>query len=280
MEILEINNGANLFRKKFESEGYLLIKKFYNYENEILPIQKDIYTLISLIINSYKLPIRQKSFSAMTFDSGLTELLKNFRNLAGVLYDATKKIPSYVRLANSEKNEAISKVLLNSKFIGFAHRSYGLRMDNPFDTLHATQWHQEYVSNLSSLNAAVLWSPLRDVTANVGPVRICPGSHKNGIYPIYKDAENSKGLKIKNLEKLLENYKVIAPEVMVGDLLIADFKVLHCSSPNISDNTRWSMLSRYFDFTEPVGIKNNWVGGLQEGNSFERLHPELSEIIM
>ena len=120
MQLFEINDGANLLSKKFESEGYLLIRNFYNYEDEILPIQTDIYKLISLIISSYKLPINQEPFSATTFDSGLTELLKNFRNLAGVLYDATKKIPSYVRLANSEKNEALSKILLNSVICDWA----------------------------------------------------------------------------------------------------------------------------------------------------------------
>lgn len=40
------------------------------------------------------------------------------------------------------------------------------------------------------------------------------------------------------------------------------------------------MISRYFDFLDPVGISYGWKGGLQEGNSFEKIHPELSEVII
>jgi hypothetical protein len=39
------------------------------------------------------------------------------------------------------------------------------------------------------------------------------------------------------------------------------------------------MISRYFDFLDESGRSYGWKGGLQEGNSFENIHPELSEVI-
>jgi len=124
------------------------------------------------------------------------------------------------------------------------------------------------VSQLCSPKGIVLWSPLRDVTLDMGPVRLCPSSHHDGIFPIVRDGGGSYGLKIKDEEKTIARYPSISPEVSIGDLVVIHFLTLHCSSPNRSRKTRWAMISRYFDFLEPTGISQSWKGGLQEGNSF------------
>ena len=263
---------------QFENEGFVYIPSFYDLEEEILPIQNDIYDLISILIKKYNLPIEQKPFSSKTFDSGLQELLKDHRELVSTIYDAVKKIPSYMKLACSQKNEDVSKELLKTKFAGFASRGFGIRMDNPSEDIFLTQWHQDYVSQLCAKKGIVLWSPLRDVTSEMGPVEFCPTSHKEGIFRVLKDAEGSYGLKIKNEEGIVSKFTSITPEVKIGDMVILDYLVLHRSTPNRSKFTRWGMISRYFDFLDPVGISYGWKGGLQEGNSFEKIHPELSEI--
>lgn len=264
--------------RQFQSDGFLYIKDFYDLTTEILPIQKDIYRIIGIIISRHNLPIPQVPFTPENFDAGLSEIIKNYRSYAGILYDAVKKLPSYVRLANCKKHEDLAKMLLTTDFPGFANRGYGVRMDHPDEDKFLTQWHQDYVSQLCSLKGVVLWSPLRDVTLEMGPVRICPASHGDGVFPIVRDGDGSYGLKIRDEEKIVARYRSIVPEVSAGDLVVMDYLTLHCSSPNRSHRTRWAMISRYFDFMEPVGISHNWKGGLQEGNSFEKVHPELSEI--
>ena len=264
--------------EQFEREGFLYLPSFYDLKKEILPIQRDIYEIISILIKKHNLPISQEPFSPDTFDSGLQELLKTNRNLVSVIYDAVKKIPSYTKLACSEKNERVAKILLNTKFVGFANRGYGIRMDNPSEDVFLTQWHQDYVSQLCAKNGVVLWSPLRDVSNEMGPVEFCPRSHKEGIFKVLKDGEGSYGLKIKDEQEVIKKFESTIPEVKAGDMVIINYLVLHRSSPNRSKYTRWAMISRYFDFLDPVGISYGWKGGLQEGNSFEKIHPELSEI--
>lgn len=265
--------------KQFQSEGFLYISSFYNLEKEILPIQKDIYQLVSILINKYSLSIKQESFSPKTFDSGLQELLSDHRELVSIIYDTVKKIPSYMKLACSNKNEEIAKELLQTEFVGFANRGFGIRMDNPSEDHFLTQWHQDYVSQLCAKSGIVLWSPLRDVTSEMGPVEICTKSHKDGIFRVIKEGEGSYGLKIKNEKDMVNRYTSIIPEVKAGDMVIIDYLTLHRSTPNRSKYTRWAMISRYFDFLDPVGISHGWKGGLQEGNSFEKIHPELSEVV-
>ena len=264
---------------QFRTEGIVYIRNFYDLISDILPIQKDIYQLIGLIIAKHGLPINQAPFSPENFDSGLSKIIASNRDLAGVLYDAVKKIPSYVRLANCWKHNELAKDLLQTDFIGFANRGYGIRLDHPKEDKFLTQWHQDYVSQLCSPRGVVMWSPLRDVSKEMGPVEICPKSHTSGIYPIVRDGVGSYGLKVDGIDKIIEKLEAIAPEVRVGDCVVIDFMTLHRSLPNRSVHTRWAMISRYFDFLEEVGISNGWKGGLQDGNSFEQIHPDLSRII-
>lgn len=263
------------YGEKFQNEGFLYIKDFYSRENEINEIKEDVYRLIGLAIRAHNLSVRQAPFSLDCFDSGLNEIVKNHRHVAAIIYNAVKKLPSYVRLAHSDRHTLLGKCLLATDFLGFANRGYGIRMDHPNEDSYLTQWHQDYCSQLCSPSGIVLWSPLRDVSIESGPVCFCPGSHKEGIFKIKKSGPGSYGLNLSDEEAVVSRYSLVAPEVAVGDVLVLDFKTLHCSSPNRSSHTRWAMISRYFNFFDPVGIQNGWVGGLQEGTSFEEIHPEL-----
>lgn len=278
-----MNASTNLVltREQYEQyhrDGFLYLEKFYDLERDILPIQRDIHRLISLIIKVNNLSVTQKEFSPADFDSGLPELLRDRRDLVSVLYDAVKKIPSYTALACDTRHELVVRALLGSDFVGYANRGYGIRMDNPSEDVHMTQWHQDYTSQLCAPSGIVFWSPLRDVDELLGPVEFCPGSHREGILRIIREQEGSRGLLLEDEETLVRKYVRIKPQVKTGDAVLTNYLVLHRSSPNRSRATRWAMISRYFDFLDKTGMSYGWKGGLQEGNSFEKIHPELSEV--
>lgn len=263
----------------FRREGCLYIQNFYDIPTELIPIQKDIHRLIAIIIAEHRVPATQEEFSPDHFDSGLDYLVRHHRGLVSVIYDAVKKLPSYVKLACSSKNDRVARMLLQTDFVGFAHRGFGLRMDNPHEDKYLTQLHQDYVSQLCSPRGVVFWSPLREVTQEMGRIRAYPGSHLKGVFPIVKTAEGSQGLTIEHEAELVNAYPHFDAEVHVGDVVVMDFLTLHQSTPNQSRVTRWAMISRYFDFNEPTGRSYGWKGGLQEGNSFEVVHPELSRVL-
>jgi len=200
----------------------------------------------------------------------------NCRAQAAIVYDAMKRLPSYVQLTASAKHAEVAKQLLRSEFVGFAPRGYGIRLDHPGEDKFLTQLHQDYTSQLISPRGVVFWSPLRKVTKELGPVVLYPGSHKLGVQRIEKRGEGSYGLHLPNDEELRRQFTAIAPEPDVGDVVAVDYLLLHESSPNRSNRTRWAMICRYFDFHEETGIRHGWKGGLAEGNSFETIHPELT----
>jgi hypothetical protein len=273
-----INFKSEILLEQFSTEGYLHIKNFYNIDSEILPIQRDIYRLIGIILNSIKEPISRSNFSTETFDDGLQFIVKNHRHLASILYDSLKKLPSYCRLANCEKHQEIAEFLMPGSFVGYANRGFGIRMDHPEEDRFLTHWHQDYVTQLCSPRGIVFWSPLRTVTKEMGPIQLCPKSHVSGIRPISIVGDGSEGLRITNEKTTIGMYDSICAEVSVGDMLILDFLTLHRSTQNASHKTRWAMISRYFDYLNPTSIANGWKGGIQEGISFKTMHPDLVTI--
>src|ERR1700692_444733 len=93
--------------EEFNREGVLIIKNFYDLRNEIEPIQFGIWKIISLLIEKYELPISTKPFSPETFDHGYQEVIASNRKYGGVIYDAVKQIPAFMRLFSLQKNEII-----------------------------------------------------------------------------------------------------------------------------------------------------------------------------
>ncbi|WP_428024395.1 phytanoyl-CoA dioxygenase family protein [Arcobacter sp.] len=264
---------------EFNENGVLVLRNFYNYEEEIKPIQYDIYNIIKLIIEKYKLDIPMEEFNGNNFDFSLMEILKINRTYISEIYDAVKDSVSFNRLISTSKNEKVSKDVLMSTFVGVANGGSGIRIDLPHEEKFRTFWHQEYPAQLKSLKGVVLWSPLVEVIPSLGPVEVCLHSHKNGVLPVFEDKSDSRigayTLKLKNEKEIINNFFHVAPLSKPGDLILVNWLVIHQSGLNISNKARWSMQMRYFDFLEPIGQKISWKGSFAKGIKFEEIHPEL-----
>lgn len=267
------------FKKKdkefFQKYGFLYVKNFL--PNDIFDrLLEEIKQLIKLFSEKEKLsPIL--NLSEKEFDFYLAKLINKDRALAGHLYEAVKKLPSHISLASHQRHIVACKFLKDIKFPGFASRGWGLRMDHPKEDNFLTQLHQDFVSQLCSPEGLVFWTPLRDVDSKLGPVKIYPKTHLHGIFPVEVTGEGSYDLNIRNLEVIREKFSYIAPEVMKGDTVIMDYLTLHESSPNQSSLTRWSLITRFFEFQNQIAIDIGWKGGVQEGNSFDKVLPQYSK---
>jgi hypothetical protein len=265
--------------RAFEADGYLLVRGFYDTEREIEPIQRGIHALIGLLIQKYRLPIHQEVFRPDRFDSGYQELIAANRAYGGEVYDAVKQIPAFVRLVCSLKHDAAFKQLRGTDLPGVAAGGYGIRIDNPFEERFRANWHQDYPSNLRSINGLIFWSPLVEVTEALGPVTLCVGSHRGGVRPCYTrdparpEKTGAYGVRLVDEEAVVGAYPRVAPQTRPCDLLILDYLTLHASGFNRSTRSRWSMQMRYFDFNDPTGQRLAWKGGFNDRSDLKRLLP-------
>lgn len=261
----------------YNKDGYLILESFYDLGREIEPIQHSIYEVIGLIIKKHDLKILRRPFTASTFDDGYVDIIAIDRAIGGEVYDAVKQIPSFIRLLATDKHQSIFKQLFKNSIPGIAAAGYGIRIDNPYEDKFRAKWHQEYLSQLRSMEAFTLWSPLLDITKSLGPVDVCPGSHKEGVLKVSTgkgSGSNAYSLQIVNESDYLDKYKIASPLINVGDLMIIDWHTLHRSGENNSTRSRWSMQMRYFNFNNQQAIDIGWCGSFASGVDVSAIHPE------
>jgi hypothetical protein len=266
--------------KELKENGYVLFENFYSMEHEIEPILFGIWKILGLLLKKYNVQVNQLPFSPDTFDKGYLDLIKQNRKYGGEVYDAIKQIPAFVRLVSAKKNEELFNELRNTKHCGISGQGYGMRIDNPNEEKYRSLWHYEYRDQFRSQDGVVFWAPLVPIIPKIGPVMICPKSHKGGLRRSYlHDPENPDkmgvyGFRLENEETVVKEYGIVEPLSKPGDLLVMDFLTLHSSGHNTSNRARWSMQYRYFNFDHPSGIEISWKG-VSNNLKLEEVHPEL-----
>lgn len=266
---------------QFHQEGFLILRGAYDLDREITPVQKDIYRIIGLLLEKYQIPFVQEPFSPEHFDSGCQELLNTNRKYISELYDAVKHIPAFVRLACSEKHDYLMKMLRSTDMPAIPSGGYGIRIDNPGEVNFRANWHQDYPSQLRSMDGLIFWSPLVSLPDELGPLQIAKSSHQDGLFPLLTNGgDNSQksgaySLRLHDEEKILSKYEKVTGYAEPGDLIVIDYLNLHASGFNTSKRSRWSMQMRYFNFREPKGIGYSWVGSYAAGVNVQTIHPEL-----
>jgi hypothetical protein len=266
---------------EFRQEGVLVIPGFYDLALDVFPIQQAIHRVIGQVMKRHAIHDTRPPFSALQFDEGYQSLIALDRTYGGEVYDAVKQIPAFIRLLADDRHEELFQMLRPGSIPGIAAGGYGIRIDNPSEDRFRAEWHQDYPSQLRSLDGLVFWSPLVHITPELGPVQFCCGSHADGAVPVLTKSEegsNRSGayaLRLKDETGLLDRYRKIAPLTSPGDLIVVDFLTLHASGFNRSDRSRWSLQFRYFNFDDPVGLAHGWKGSFASGIDFKQIHPEL-----
>lgn len=269
--------------KDFNENGVLVLRNFYNYEEDIKPIQHDIYKIIDIIVSKYNLDVKREPFNGENFFNGYLDVIKYNRSYGGEIYDAVKQLPSFIRLVSNKKNEDLYKQIRNSKSIGIGINNFGIRIDNPKDTIYKTDWHQEYLTHLRSIDGIVFWSPLHSVTRDMGAVEVLLKSNQKGLLKLKNTNDQTlngnysaytNGLKIENIEELIKTHNSVIPETNSTDLIAMDFLTIHRSGLNITDFPRWSMQIRYFNFENEEGKKIKYSGSYTSGINPKNLYPE------
>jgi hypothetical protein len=266
---------------EFEKNGLLIFRRFYDVERDIRPIQRGVHKIIGLVIAKHGLKIVQSDFSEESFDSGYQELIKADRRYGGEVYDAVKQIPAFMRLVTDPRHEQLLCELRRTDTAGIAAAGYGIRIDNPGEERYRATWHQEYLGQLRSLDGLGFWTSLHHVDATLGAVEFCLGSHKSGLLkvresnPDQPDKTGAYGLLLDREAEVVSSFPHLTLEAEAGDLAVFDFLTIHRSGFNRSDRARWSMQTRYFNFSDPTGIRIGWSGAYASNRDVKAIHPEV-----
>lgn len=266
-------------KREFAQNGVLVVKQFYDVEQDIEPIQRSIYHIIDLVMKRHGVSLERAPFTHGNFDSGYNDLIAIDRAFGGEVYDAMKQIPAFLRLICNGKAERLFCELRGTDLAGIGIGSYGIRIDNPHEEQFRSHWHQEFFYQPQSLDGIVMWTPLVPITLDIGPVNVCVGSHKDGLCKYiaggaYAKKSGAYQIGIKDDEKVAAKYRQVAPLTEPGDLLIMDFLTIHQSGLNVSKRSRWSVQGRFFNFREPTGMRIGWKSSVTLGTNVKAIFAE------
>ncbi len=234
----------------YNQNGFVLVKKLLS-KSSIKKIQKTILNRSRFYIKNGK---KYKSIYDKNFHSNLIKLKKKEPKKFGSLYDSIQKSLQLYSIILEKKLTEHLKSLTKLSQENMSFNGENIRMDLPNDKLHHLEWHQDrsyYFQNRDGNKGLVLWIPLINLKKNIGPLRVCVSSHKDGFLDNYKKFRKNSKHSFQRKIYLKKKYKVFSESLQEGDVIFMNKNTIHASGVNKSDFIRFSLQVRVHDLMDP-----------------------------
>ena len=242
----------------FHRDGFAVVRDFWGPGSELDELQDQLEALGRLIIGP--------QFSASRYADYKEQLTPDQQSL---FYDRLKYLPALSRMSGSPaiQNLCLSLGMVMPALMGCCN----MRLDKPGDARHLFEWHQDTVYLLGSTNAVTVWVPFQDVDLEHGTIQVIPGSHQQGIHPFRKISSKIVAPYVPMLQRDisldldLSNDALHSIQARRGDVVVFKQMLLHRSTPNRSQQIRWTAQIRVTDLGEaehrqqkyPTGDRTN-----------------------
>jgi len=235
--------------EEFNNNGFLLVKGIIpqNPRNNLLKCFK-------ILFNKYANQSNQvahdnDSWLSSDLNEKLIGMRRSHPKQFGALYDSLKLSISIHTMFCEKQIIDIVTSLLQEEPEGLCSSGHMLRLDPPYDTRNALDWHQDsayYMQNKNGANGLVCWVPLVPVSSENGSIRFCPGSHNAGkinTQGVKFDSTTSEQFKVS--EEFIERYGTKDFIAKPGDAGFFNMDIIHRSGENRSDTIRFAAACRY-----------------------------------
>lgn len=137
--------------------------------------------------------------------------------------------------------------------------------------------HQDFPYLMQSAQQITYWCNFTASMADVGGMRVFPGTHKLGICKNYHDPNEGRYRAIVEHPQGIDAFPAMDIMGDEGTLVIQDALLLHGSLPNTScHGVRLTQIFRYTNIATPESAAYDWQSAVHasRGISFEQVHPE------
>lgn len=154
------------------------------------------------------------------------------------------RIPGYFHLMSSPKILDAVESLIGGEL--FSNPVYNVRPKIPKVAAGAVPWHQDksYWPDANSNSVITVWIPLVDANEVNGCLHIKPKTHRKRLLEWHSEQLTGTGYTALREDQLGKTKTVVLP-VPEGSAILFNDRALHMSTPNLSDEVRWSVDLRY-----------------------------------
>ena len=238
----DIQEDTEALQARIEEDGYLLIRGFYDRET-VLAARIDILEQLS-------------EQGRLAVDAPLEQGVIGQESAGAVLRnDVVVKMSNYLRVVNSARILTFFERFLGGPVLTLDHKwpravSRGVSTGAHYDIVFMGAGTNELYT---------VWTPLDDISLEMGPLAFCPGSNRLDILrSTYGTADAHNDLTDGHLSRdpheLIDRLGVrwASTPFRAGDVMIFGMYFLHGSLDNVSDRFRISTDNRYQLASEPV----------------------------
>ena len=238
----DIQEDTEALQARIEEDGYLLIRGFYDIET-VLAARIDILEQLS---EQGRLAVDTPLEQGVIGQESASAVLRN---------DVVVKLSNYLRVVNSERILTFFERFLGGPVLTLDHKwpravSRGVSTGAHYDIVFMGAGTNELYT---------VWTPLDDISLEMGPLAFCPGSNRLDILrSTYGTADAHNDLTDGHLSRdpheLIDRLGVrwASTPFRAGDVMIFGMYFLHGSLDNVSDRFRISTDNRYQLASEPV----------------------------
>ena len=190
------------------------------------------------------------TFENSPFETRLAQLFEGLDDKTFLKYGRSwrDRLPGYYDLMANPKILDALESLIGPEI--FSNPVYNTRPKVPKVAAGAVPWHQDksYWPDANANPVITVWIPLVAATLENGCLHIMPRTHKQKILSYHAETYTGTGfteIDDEHLAKLLPEKEPVALPVRAGTAILFNDRCIHKSTPNTSDEVRWSVDLRY-----------------------------------
>ncbi|NRF94235.1 phytanoyl-CoA dioxygenase family protein [Paenibacillus frigoriresistens] len=285
---MEAENKSGYLTKEqiefYNEEGYIVLDRFLTNE-ELAPVQEAMTYKVSMIADElFRDGLIEDKLVDRPFKYRLAELFQHLTAEHFLKYGRSwrDRIPGYFHVMSNIKILNAVESLIGGEL--FSNPVYNVRPKIPRVAAGAVPWHQDksYWPDANSNPVITVWIPLVDANEVNGCLHIKPKTHRKPLLKWHQETETGTGYTALK-ESQLGNTKTVVLPVSAGSAILFNDRCLHMSTPNLSNEVRWSVdlryqptdqdpmlahgagfLARSYKYPERVAALEDWLEGRPE----------------
>lgn len=230
----------------YNEQGYLVLPRLLS-EEELEPAKEAMNIKVSMIANElFQAGLISDTLEHRPFKYRLAELFSELTSEQFLEYGRSwrDRIPGYFHLMCNTKILDAVESLIGGEI--FANPIYNTRPKIPKVAAGAVPWHQDksYWPDANANPVITVWIPLVDVNEVNGCLHIKPKTHRTKLLDWHSETLTGTGYTALH-DNQLGTSKTVSLPVPSGSAILFNDRCLHMSTPNESNEVRWSVDLRY-----------------------------------
>ncbi|MFD0960075.1 phytanoyl-CoA dioxygenase family protein [Paenibacillus chungangensis] len=232
--------------EQYNTEGYIVLPNLLNEEDMQHPKEAMMAKVSQIAEELYRDGLIADKLEHLPFPNRLAELFKDLTENEFLKYGRSwrDRIPGYFTLMSNPKILDAVESLIGGEI--FANPVYNVRPKVPNVAAGAVPWHQDksYWPDANANPVITVWIPLVDATELNGCLHIKPRTHRKKLLEWHQETNTGTGYTALRDDQLGKTKTVVLP-VKAGSAILFNDRCLHMSTPNRSQEVRWSVDLRY-----------------------------------